>query len=90
LVATFVEAARRLSFSDTAKALGLTPGSVSQNIKNLEEQLGVRLFARTTRHVRLTPEGTRYLSRCAPRWRRWPRPRAPCARSGTDSPGGCG
>jgi DNA-binding transcriptional LysR family regulator len=66
LVATFVEAARRLSFSDAAKALGLTPGSVSQNIKNLEEQLGVRLFARTTRQVRLTPEGARYLARCAP------------------------
>lgn len=66
LVATFIEAARRSSFSGAAKALGLTPGTVSQNIKSLEEQLGVRLFARTTRQVRLTPEGARYLDRCAP------------------------
>jgi DNA-binding transcriptional LysR family regulator len=66
LVATFVEVARRLSFSGAAKALGLTPGSVSQNIRHLEEALGARLFARTTRQVRLTPEGERYLARCAP------------------------
>lgn len=66
LVTTFVEAARRLSFSAAAKALGLTPGSVSQNIRHLEEQLGVRLLTRTTRQVRLTAEGARYLARCAP------------------------
>ena len=66
LIATFVEAARRLSFSGAAKALGTTPGSVSQNIRNLEDQLGARLFTRTTRQVNLTTEGTRYLARCAP------------------------
>ncbi|BDG74413.1 LysR family transcriptional regulator [Roseomonas fluvialis] len=66
LVTTFVETARRLSFTGAAKALGLTPGSVSQNIRNLEEQLGVRLLTRTTRQVRLTTEGARYLARCAP------------------------
>ncbi len=66
LVATFVEVARRLSFSGAARALGLTPGSVSLNIRHLEERLGVRLLARTTRQVRLTPEGARYLARCAP------------------------
>jgi DNA-binding transcriptional LysR family regulator len=66
LVAAFVEVARRLSFSDAARALGLTPGSVSLNIRHLEEALGVRLLTRTTRQVRLTPEGERYLARCAP------------------------
>lgn len=66
LVTTFVEVARRLSFSGAAKALGLTPGSVSLNIRHLEEILGVRLLARTTRQVRLTLEGERYLARCAP------------------------
>lgn len=66
LVATFVEVARRLSFSGAARALGLTPGSVSLNIRHLEEQLGTRLLTRTTRQVRLTPEGERYLARCAP------------------------
>lgn len=66
LIETFVEAARLGSFSAASKTLGLSPGSVSQNIRNLEEQLGVRLFERTTRQVRLTPEGERYRSRCAP------------------------
>jgi DNA-binding transcriptional LysR family regulator len=66
LVATFVEVARRLSFSAAARALGLTPGSVSLNIRHLEEQLGARLLTRTTRQVRLTPEGERYLARCGP------------------------
>ena len=35
-------------------------------MRSLEDQLRVRLFERTTRHVRLTPEGERYLARCAP------------------------
>jgi DNA-binding transcriptional LysR family regulator len=66
LVATFVEVARRLSFSGAARALGLAPGSVSLNIRHLEEQLGARLLTRTTRQVRLTAEGERYFARCAP------------------------
>lgn len=66
LVATFVEVARRLSFSGAARALGLTTGSVSLNVRHLEESLGARLLTRTTRQVRLTPEGERYLARCAP------------------------
>ncbi|MFC5553122.1 LysR substrate-binding domain-containing protein [Methylobacterium iners] len=66
LVATFVEVARRLSFSGAARSLGLTPGSVSLNVRHLEEVLGVRLLTRTTRQVQLTPEGQLYLDRCAP------------------------
>lgn len=66
LIETFVEAARLMSFSAAGKALGLSPGSVSQNIKNLEDQLGVRLFERTTRQIRLTAEGERYRSQVAP------------------------
>ncbi len=66
LIETFIEAARLGSFSGAGRVLGLSPGSVSQNIKNLEDQLGVRLFERTTRQVRLTAEGERYRSRCAP------------------------
>jgi DNA-binding transcriptional LysR family regulator len=37
LIETFVAAARLGSFSAAGKALGLSPGSVSQNIKNLED-----------------------------------------------------
>ena len=66
LIETFIQAARRQSFSAAAKALRVSPGAVSQNIKSLEEQLQTRLFTRTTRQVRLTPEGQRFLQRCAP------------------------
>lgn len=66
LIETFIQAARRESFSAAAKALRVSPGAVSQNIKSLEDQLQTRLFTRTTRQVRLSPEGQRFLQRCAP------------------------
>ena len=44
--------------------LGLTPASVSRSIKRLEGRLGVRLFARTTRTVKLTVEGEAYWAQC--------------------------
>ena len=66
LIETFIQAARRESFSAAAKALRVSPGAVSQNIKSLEDQLQTRLFTRTTRQVKLTPEGGRFLQRCAP------------------------
>ncbi|WP_415919562.1 LysR family transcriptional regulator [Tateyamaria sp. SN6-1] len=66
LIETFIQAARRENFSEAARALGVSPGAVSQNIKALEDRLATRLFARTTRQVRLTPEGRRFLMRCAP------------------------
>lgn len=66
LIGTFLQAARCESFSGAAKALGISPAAVSQNVRSLEDQLGARLFHRTTRQVRLTPEGQRYLQRCAP------------------------
>lgn len=66
LIATFIKAAGSDSFSEAGRTLDLTPAAVSQNIKHLEAQLGVRLFTRTTRHVRLTPEGSRFLARCGP------------------------
>ncbi len=66
LIETFIQAARRESFSAASKALHVSPGAVSQNIKSLEEQLQTRLFTRTTRQVKLTPEGQRFLQRCAP------------------------
>lgn len=66
LIETFVEAARRESFSAAARALGVSPGAVSQNVRTLEDRLEARLFTRTTRQVRLTAEGRRFLDRCAP------------------------
>jgi LysR family glycine cleavage system transcriptional activator len=53
----FVEAARTLNFRAASQAVGLTPAALGQRIKQLEEQFGVALFARTTRKVELTEAG---------------------------------
>ncbi len=45
------------NFSAAARELSLTPAAVSKNIKRLEEQLAVRLLYRSTRALKLTPEG---------------------------------
>lgn len=45
------------NFSQAAKALNTTTSSVSRHIDNLERELGVKLFNRTTRHVGLTESG---------------------------------
>lgn len=66
LVSSFLHAARTGSFSEAGRSLHLSPAGVSQNIKTLESQLGVRLFTRTTRQVRLTPEGQRFMARVGP------------------------
>jgi DNA-binding transcriptional LysR family regulator len=66
LIETFIQAARLESFTAAGRALGVSPGAVSHNIKALEEQLRTRLFARTSRQVKLTPEGVRFLQRCGP------------------------
>lgn len=53
----FEAAARRLSFKDAAHELAVTPGAISQQIRSLEEDLGVPLFKRVTRSVSLTDAG---------------------------------
>jgi LysR family glycine cleavage system transcriptional activator len=53
----FLEAARARSFRNAAHAVGLTPTAFGQRIKQLEGQLGARLFLRTTRSVTLTERG---------------------------------
>jgi LysR family glycine cleavage system transcriptional activator len=55
----FEAAARRVSFTAAAEELNITPGAVSRQIKALEAELGVRLFDRFNRAVRLTPAGAR-------------------------------
>ena len=49
------------SFSDAAREAGLQPAKVSAAIKRLETTLNIRLFARSTRSLRLTPEGETWL-----------------------------
>jgi len=52
-----VQTARTGSLTGAAKALGVTPAAASAALKRLETQLGVRLFERSTRAMRLTPQG---------------------------------
>lgn len=59
---TFVWVARLRSFSVAADKLCTTQASVSNRIATLERELGVRLFERDARAVRLTPQGQRALA----------------------------
>lgn len=54
------------SFARAGEALGLTPSGVSRAVARLEAKLGVRLFDRNPRAVRLTEEGRRFHARVAP------------------------
>ena len=54
---TFVAAARHLNFTRAADELGLTPAAVSHQIKEIEDQLDLVLFTRTSRTIRLTEAG---------------------------------
>ncbi|MEL4375902.1 LysR substrate-binding domain-containing protein [Brucella cytisi] len=55
----FVETGRHCSIKRAAEAMGVTPGAVSQQIRQLEDRLGVELFTRTRYGVRLTEAGAR-------------------------------
>ncbi|TPM30110.1 transcriptional regulator GcvA [Mesorhizobium sp. B2-3-4] len=55
---TLEAAARHLNFTRAAEELGLTPAAVSHQIKEIEDQLGIVLFTRTSRTIRLTEAGT--------------------------------
>jgi LysR family glycine cleavage system transcriptional activator len=57
----FEAVATRLSFTDAAEALEVTPAAVSSHIKSLEEQLETPLFYRHSRSVRLSPQGAQLL-----------------------------
>ena len=56
----FLLVAQHRSFSRAAGALSVAPSGLSLMIRELETQLGVRLFDRTTRHVALTPFGNEW------------------------------
>ena len=57
----FVAAANTLSFSEAAQKVNITQSTLSQQIKQLEEELGSPLFFRNNHSVRLTEEGVRIL-----------------------------
>ncbi len=57
----FVEVGRLGSFSQASKALFITQSTISQQIQKLEEELGVELLTRDTRHVTLSDYGEQFL-----------------------------
>ena len=61
LLRTFLELNRTRHFGRAAEALFVTQAAVSCRLKSLEEQLGVKLFERSRREMRLTPEGSRLI-----------------------------
>ncbi|AJO79286.1 MULTISPECIES: LysR family transcriptional regulator [Pseudomonas] len=57
----FVLIAELEGLSPAARIMSITPAAASLALKRLENRLGVRLFTRSTRAMKLTPEGMRYL-----------------------------
>jgi DNA-binding transcriptional LysR family regulator len=62
-LAIFVEVVRRGSFSAVAKDRNVEPSSISRQIASIEEELGVRLFQRSTRRLALTESGSIFFER---------------------------
>jgi len=60
----FCKAAELESFTAAAEFFGVTPAAVSRSISRLERRLGVRLFSRTTRSVKVTNEGGLFWKEC--------------------------
>ena len=63
---TFCIAARYESFKTAADELFITASAVSQQIKSLEEELGLQLFERGTRDLKLTDAGTSLFEALSP------------------------
>lgn len=59
----FVHAAELRSFRLAGQQMGLSSSGIGKSMQKLEEQLGVRLFHRTTRSITLTEEGALFLER---------------------------
>lgn len=64
LMTVFVAVAEEESFAVGARRLGMSPPAVTRAISALEERLGVKLLNRTTRYMRVTDAGSRYLDDC--------------------------
>lgn len=67
LYRVFLEVAKQGNISAAAQNLFISQSAVSQSVKQLEEQLQVRLFSRSTRGVSLTSEGKLLLEYVATR-----------------------
>jgi DNA-binding transcriptional LysR family regulator len=65
-LAWFAHVARHGSFTRAAEEMGVSRAALSQNLKSLERQLGVRLLYRTTRHMSLTEDGQKLFDTLRP------------------------
>jgi DNA-binding transcriptional LysR family regulator len=83
----FAAVARRGSFAAVARVRATDPSAVSRGIAALEDELGVRLFQRSTRRMALTEAGARYLARVAPLLDELDRARDDAAAAGADVTG---
>ncbi|MDH2239995.1 LysR family transcriptional regulator [Pigmentiphaga sp. GD03639] len=65
-VVAFIAVAAEGSFARAGDRLGIGRSAVSRSVQKLEDQLGIRLFVRTTRATSLTREGERFYEHCRP------------------------
>ena len=63
-MSVFVVVADEAGFASASRRLNMSRSSVTRAVSELEARLGARLFHRTTRSVRLTLAGHRYLADC--------------------------
>ena len=66
VLSALLAVAEERSFTRAARRLGVSPSALSHAIRGLEERLGVRLLARTTRSVAPTEAGEQLLARLGP------------------------
>ena len=66
VLSAFLVVAEERSFTRAARRLEVSPSAISHAIRGLEERLGVRLLARTTRSVAPTELGEQFLARLGP------------------------
>jgi DNA-binding transcriptional LysR family regulator len=66
VLAAFLTVAEERSFTRAAKRLGVSSSALSHAVRGLEERIGVRLLARTTRSVSPTDAGQRLIAHLAP------------------------
>ncbi|PZP36822.1 MAG: LysR family transcriptional regulator [Roseateles depolymerans] len=67
-MAVFAEVVRQGSFAGAARQLRITTSAVSQQVRALEQDMGVTLLHRSTRKLSLTPAGERFHVGCAAMW----------------------
>lgn len=60
----FCLAAEKSSFTQAATTAGLTPAAIGRSVSRLENRLGVQLFIRSTRKIRLSEAGQQYYDKC--------------------------